>query len=111
MGLYSTVRAVISCASCGRVAERDVQFKYGSGALHVYRVGDDILWGSADFGERTDFTVAAYGVSIPCPICGEMMEYAVFIKDGRIESVRELDDDLAAKISSVNEGDYVILGE
>jgi hypothetical protein len=70
MGAFNTLLANVECASCGSMAVRPVQFKYGDTWQHKYEIGDTLRWGGNDVGVRGAARVLVFGTAERCPACG-----------------------------------------
>lgn len=70
MGAFNTVVASVCCPSCGRDAELEIQFKYGSTWQYRYRIGDRLRWGGNDIGSPGYKRVRVEGIGGPCSHCG-----------------------------------------
>ncbi len=75
--------------------------------LH-YRIGDEIRWGVLDSGKKTDANVAIYGFAGPCPICGKIEDYVVFVGGNIIRSVEPMSEELAVKITNTPDANYYL---
>ena len=88
MPAYNTVTARVTCARCGEVADRRVQFRYGDTWQHEYALGDELRWGGNDVGVRGAARVRVRGSMEPCPACGvEADEVTILVEHDVLRSV------------------------
>jgi hypothetical protein len=113
MSLYNIVVEAVpeTCPACRAEILRSVQFKFGDTELYRYRVGDEIRWGGNgnDTGEPGLGLVVVSGYPEPCPRCGDYesdLEYEVWIRRDRIESVRPSSGRFTP--TSVDQGYWVV---
>ncbi len=84
--MYNFVKYKMVCSTCFDTSERKVQFYYGNLRVWEYNVGDCLIWGDPQEGDRAQRHVVVSGVST-CPKCRQTSSFEIVVKDGRIESV------------------------
>ena len=90
MGAFNDVRARVTCPSCTKDVEVEVQFKYGSVWQHHYELGATLLWGTNDVGQPGRALVIADGEAGECPACGYDGDWPAYVTIERdvIQSAR-----------------------
>lgn len=89
MGSFNVLRAQVACATCGKEAPFEIQFKYGHCWLLTYAPGDRLRWGGNDVGEPGVRRVRVEGIGGPCPVCGEdSLEFDLIVEYDRIVAVQ-----------------------
>lgn len=85
MSLYNTCTATMACPSCGQIALREIQFRFGHVRLYESVVGSRLVWGPDAVGEPQDVgEIAVDGWLDQCAECGHEGRHAVFIRDQTI---------------------------
>lgn len=79
MGAYNEVRARLTCPSCAKEVEADVQFKYGSVHQHKYNLADKLIWGGNDAGRPGRTLVVADGEATKCSACGYDSDWPAYV--------------------------------
>jgi hypothetical protein len=106
MSSFNTLIAEAKCPVCKNVVTFEVQFKYGSTRQHVYHLGDSLIWGANDRGDKNAYRVMVEGIGGPCPCCHtEYIDFDILIKDNKIVELYPLGP---SRPSSSPEG-YVVL--
>jgi transcription elongation factor Elf1 len=85
--MYNELRSEFACPHCGRTGTVDVQLTYGNLYGHVYEVGDAIIWGRTQVGDRAEKRVAVEGIGA-CGTCGAECLFDILVEAGIISSVR-----------------------
>jgi len=89
MGLFSTLITDSVCSHCKQKIELRIQFKFGDHYTQYYKLGDTILWGNRNYGEKNKKLVVVDGVSENCPICGKDEDYYVYIENNIIKNYEQ----------------------
>lgn len=88
MSAFNTVIVRWRDSANGNVEVR-VQFKYGDTWQHEYRIGDELLWGGNDVGDRNAKKVVVDGVLEDSTEGANLPEdFEVHIVNNRISDVR-----------------------
>lgn len=87
MGFFNVIKINTKCFNCKRMTLLTVQFKYGEDWMHNYNVGDSIIWGEKNVGQKTYKHVLVSAISEECPICGECSDYIVEVKNNIIQKI------------------------
>ncbi len=89
MGAFNVVTGQVSCPSCGRTSEFDVQFKFGDTWQHSYRVGEKLRWGGNDIGEAGCELVIVEGIGGPCPYChADHLDFEVVVENDVLTTIK-----------------------
>ena len=91
MGRYNTLFVESICTSCYSKTTLKIQFIYGEIWDHIYRLGDELLWGQNNVGEQGEKHVVIDGEAEACDSCGETVDYLIFVEDNVIKSIRQND--------------------
>ena len=91
MGHYNTLFVESICTSCYSKTTLKIQFMYGEIWDHIYRLGDELLWGLNNVGEQGEKHVVIDGEAEECDSCGETVDYLIFVEDDVIKSIRQND--------------------
>lgn len=70
MSAFNVLSAVVSCPSCGRESQMEIQFKFGNTWQKRYTLGDRLEWGGNAIGVPGLRRVVVEGVGGACPACG-----------------------------------------
>jgi len=97
MGFFNTLQIYDNCPNCGKRVFLTIQFKYGENWMHDYKIGDDIIWGQSNIGEKLDNCILVSAISEECPICNECSDYIVKIEKNVIQQVYADKIQLSAK--------------
>ena len=98
MGRCNTLFVESICSSCYSKTTLKIQFMYGEIWDHIYRLGDEIWWGTNNVGVPGEKQVVIDGEAEECDSCGETVDYLVFIEGDVIKSIRQ------------NDGEYQFFG-
>ncbi|MBI3968722.1 MAG: hypothetical protein HY329_24060 [Chloroflexi bacterium] len=91
MGTFNELVTDAACPLCGRLSSFSVQFRYGQVWQHVYRLGDEVIWGDPSVGNPSLPRVLVEGIAGPCVACGaDFIEFDVLIADNKLLEVRPL---------------------
>lgn len=86
---FNVVKTHALCPSCGDLAARRIQFRYGVLGEYEYLLGDELRWGVGAIGDTTARLVMARGRAEACEKCGSGGdEFEIHILDNTVASVK-----------------------